>query len=404
MYDLIIVGGGPAGSSAAFFNAKKGNKVLLVDKSTFPRDKFCGDGVTGKSLKILHEMGLGEVIKDSKKISSSGVVIVSPNKSSLRIPIDSPDDPFSAFSLERNILDDLIYQRASMEVLDNDGEVKTEKVLSPIVVDDKMIGIKTTEGEYFGKRILGAGGYNCPISRYILSKNEIVKQDRQHYSSAIREYWENIEGSNGDFEIHFIKGVMPGYFWIFPISETKFNIGVGMLLADMDNQETKLKTLLDYITNDSYLSERFANANPIEKTRKGWLLPLGSPRDSPLQPRKNFMDGGLLIGDGASLIDPFTGEGIGNALLSGKMTADFEEITQESGTKYQIELWNKIGKELTNSHKLQKMLSKEWLINWFIKKASKKPKLQEILTDMLHNKETQSKMQSKWFLVRNLLF
>lgn len=403
-YDMIVVGGGPAGSSSAFFNAQKGKRVLLMDKQVFPRDKFCGDGITGKSLHLLEEMGLGEAISKEKKISSNGVIIYSPNKANLRIPIDSPDDPFSAFSLEREIIDNLIYERAKEMVLENGGDVITAKATGVISKDNKIIGIETKDGKYLGKTVVGAGGYNCPVSRYVLDKNQTLKQDRNHYSSAIREYWDNIQGSNGDFEIHFIKGIMPGYFWIFPISETRFNIGVGMLLADMDNQDVKLKQMLDYIINESYLSERFKGATAIEKSRKGWLLPLGSPRKNTIQPRKNFTDGCVLVGDAASLIDPFTGEGIGNALVSGKLTADYDIIDEQTGIEYQNKLWEIIGNELTNSHKLQKMLKREWLINWFIKKASKKPKLQEVLTDMLHNKESQHKMQSKWFMFKTLMF
>lgn len=402
---MIIVGGGPSGCSAAFFNAKKGKKVLLLDKDSFPRDKICGDGVTGKSLVILDEMGLSDEISKVRKIISNGVKIYTPNKLSLRIPIQDPKDPLSAFSIERNIMDNLIFERAKDEVMKNGGEVKTEKVLGVLKDENGVVGVRTKDNnEYRGKVIIGAGGYNCPISRYTLEENNIVKQEREHYSSAIREYWKGIEGSNGDFEIHFIEGVLPGYFWIFPISEDKFNIGVGMLLSEMDNQKVKLKKLLDYIVEESYLSERFVRASAIPKSRKGWMLPLGSPRKGELEPRKNFTQGCLLIGDAASLIDPFTGEGIGNGLLSGKLTANYELDDERAKIAYQEELWSLVGKELTNSYRLQKMLNKKWLVNWFIKRARKKPKLQGIITDMLNNKETQGNMNSKWFILKNLLW
>ena len=77
---------------------------------------------------------------------------------------------------------------------------------------------------------------------------------------------------------------------------------------------------------------------------------------------------------------------------------------QECKTKYQKELWDTIGKELTNSHRLQKMLKKKWLVNWFMKKANRNPNLQELLTDMLHNKQSQDRFNSKWFLIKSLLF
>jgi geranylgeranyl reductase family protein len=406
MYDVIVVGGGPSGASASYFNAKDGKKVLLIEKQEFPRDKICGDGVTGKSLKILDEMGLSSEIAGIKEISSKGVVIYAPNERSLRISIESPHDPFSAFSIDRVILDEVIFNKAKQMVLENEGDVKHESVIEPIVENDVVVGVKTKENTYYAKKIIGAGGYNCPISRFVLERNKAFtpKQDRRHYSSAIREYWMDIEGNEGDFEIHFIDGVLPGYFWIFPISEKKFNIGVGMLLADMDKQEVKLKKILDYIINESYLKDRFKNAQPVEKSRKGWLLPLGSPRGGALEPRRNYHFGCLLVGDSASLIDPFTGEGIGNALLSGKLTANYDEINAVTGSAYQQELWSHIGEELTNSHRLQKMLKKKWFVNWFVKKASKKPKLQVVITDMLHNKESQKAFNSKWFLLKSLLF
>ena len=132
-YDVVIVGAGPAGASAAYFNAKAGKKVLLLDKQTFPRDKVCGDGITGKALSLLHEMELDEEIKNIKEISSKGVKIYAPNKKELRICIESPNDPFSAFSIDRMIIDNVIFEKAKEEVIKNSGEVIHETVKKPIV-------------------------------------------------------------------------------------------------------------------------------------------------------------------------------------------------------------------------------------------------------------------------------
>ena len=99
-YDVIVVGGGPAGASAAYFNAVAGKKVLLIEKADFPRDKICGDGVTGKSLQILHEMGLSQEIAGIKEISCKEVLLSSPNQTCLTIPITSPDEPLTAFCIE----------------------------------------------------------------------------------------------------------------------------------------------------------------------------------------------------------------------------------------------------------------------------------------------------------------
>ena len=404
-FDVIVVGAGPGGASAAYFNAKKGHKVLLIDKAEFPRDKTCGDGVTGKSLSILHEMGLSERITSTRKIACDGVIIGAPNEQELRIDISSPEDPLSAFCIERSELDNILYDSACEIVLANGGKVVCDWVVAPLIENEEIVGIETKSGEsYRATRIIGAGGYSCPISRWVLDMNGVETQDRRHYSSAIREYWTGISGNSGEFEIHFVKGILPGYFWIFPISETKFNIGVGMLLKDMDKQSVKLRKMLDYIVNESHLSHRFENAKPEPKSLRGWLLPLGSPRKGKLMPRQNYHSNCVLIGDAASLVDPFTGEGIGNALVSGKLTSNYVIFDEESCQEYQLQLWSQIGDELKNSYRLQRMLKYKWLVNWIVRKASKKPALQELLTDMLHNKETQSLFKSKWFLLKTLLF
>ena len=402
-YDVIVVGGGPAGASAAYFNAIAGKQVLFVEKANFPRDKVCGDGVTGKSLQILHEMGLSKEIAGIKEISCKEVLLSSPNQTCLTIPITSPDEPLTAFCIEREVFDNVLYQKAVSAVLENGGDILLEKVLSPLVENDIVVGINVKDKSYRASLVIGADGYNGPISRFVMERNEQPKQNRKHYSSAVREYWEGITDNEGQIEIHFIEGILPGYFWIFPISENRFNIGLGMLLSDMDNQSVKLKEMLDWVINSSFLSPRFSNATAIPKTRKGWMLPMGSPRGKRLNPRKNFVNGCILVGDSASLIDPFTGEGIGNALVSGKLTTQYPIIDEETGVAYQEELWDMIGEELTNSHRLQKLLKRRKLMNWFFKKASKKPALQQILTDMLHNKESQSAFKSKWFWFKNLI-
>jgi hypothetical protein len=83
--------------------------------------------------------------------------------------------------------------------------------------------------------------------------------------------------------------------------------------------------------------------------------------------------------------------------------ADYDFIDSKTGVEYQKALWGMIGKELSNSHRLQKMLKRKWLINRFIKKASTNEKLQNLITDMLHNKESQDAFASKWFILKSLI-
>jgi flavin-dependent dehydrogenase len=119
----------------------------------------------------------------------------------------------------------------------------------------------------------------------------------------------------------------------------------------------------------------------------------------------------MCVGDAASLIDPFTGEGIGNALLSAKMASDVFDIeihkegfTSESAVEYQEKLWKELSPELTNSYKLQRLVKRKWLMNLFISKAVKKEELQRALTDMISSKEAQGQFHTKWWMLKTLLF
>ena len=173
----------------------------------------------------------------------------------------------------------------------------------------------------------------------------------------------------------------------------------------LDKQKKKLKSLqADVIANHPLFKDRFADAKLIEGTSKGWQLPFGSPRKGESnQPRRAYAPGALLVGDAASLVDPFSGEGVGNALVSGEMAAR-HVMENKGGPEYQEELWAALGPELTNSFKMQKMSRRKWLLNWFVGKASRKPVIQEMMTEMIASKEAQENLHSKWFLVKTLLF
>ena len=122
------------------------------------------------------------------------------------------------------------------------------------------------------------------------------------------------------------------------------------------------------------------------------------------------MAGAMCVGDSASLVDPFTGEGIGNALVSAKLTAKFfdrEEHTNgfpaDQATHYMESLWEELGNELSNSYRLQGLVKRKRLMSWFVRRASKKPKIGEILTEMIASKEAQGQLYSKWFLFKTIV-
>tara|TARA_Y100001968_G_scaffold312197_1_gene335094 strand:- start:153 stop:1478 length:1326 start_codon:yes stop_codon:yes gene_type:complete len=417
-FDIIIVGGGPAGSSAACYAANEGLKVLLLEKEIYPRDKVCGDAVGGKALKHLEELNLLDKLKKSPHFIFDSVIFS--NTKNEKVKINIKESEATGYVYPRINFDWILFNEATKKVEENGGYVIQDFRVNNLLIDtknnDRIIGVEGKNGgrerKFKASIVIGAGGVNCPVAKTVLTEinnEEFIK--KEHWSTSFRQYWKNVQNINyekGAIEFHYVNGVIPGYFWIFPVGENTCNVGLGITLKDLKNKDMKLKELQNYIINEKF-AERFKNAKLVKNSGKGWQLPLGSPRKTKMKLRRMFGNGCLLIGDAGSLVDPFTGEGIGNALLSAKIAIkNYKEnkgdFDVKAGEIYQKEIWETLGKELTNSFKIQNYTRKRWLINWFIGKAQRKPQLQRILSESLTSKEAQRQLTSPWLLFKNLVF
>ncbi len=445
-FDVIIVGGGPAGSSAASFAAMKGYRVLLLEKAVYPRDKTCGDAVGGSSMKIVTELGVRPMIEATPLFRVDSIVFSGPGENTevrINLPSDQVEEGTAGYSLPRLQFDYMMFKRATELVLENGGSVVQDFAVKEIHIEGEgdsqvITGVSGTVGgrksgndvsTFSAAVIVGAGGFNCPIAKAVTETcHDEPMRDDAHYIAAYREYWEMDVGSDiGPIEIHFLGGKLcNGYFWIFPVSGGNpedgrppiCNVGCGLLISDMQKMDTKLRELQAWVINEHpKFVDRFANWKMVEGSGKGALIPCGSPRKNApsYQPRRFAMTGAACVGDAASWVDPFSGEGMHQALLSGKVLANYMEgksgevvFTKDAAHEYQLDMWGRLGPVLTNSLNLQKLVRRKWLLNLLLKKAARDNKRGKAIRNQLElacsTKSGQEDMASAWQMVKMIFF
>ncbi|MEM6765641.1 MAG: NAD(P)/FAD-dependent oxidoreductase [Bacteroidota bacterium] len=403
--DIAIIGAGPAGSSCALSLKDSGVSVLLIDKAYFPRDKICGDALSGKVVS-----GLKSMIPDIRaKLTNFeeardawGIRFFSPSTHSLDVPfkrnpsLKKEESP--SFVLPRYAFDHLLFSAVSscpdIRVLQGHRLTHLTRTAAGWQLD-------THQGRLQAKLLIDASGATSLLARQTYP----FKSSPKHLSVGLRQYIQGIEGCHeqGYLELHYLPSVMPGYAWIFPMGNGKANVGIGMLSSDLHKKEDTLDQIYEQFLMHPSICERMTQATPLERP-KGWSLPFGSLK------RKISGDYYLMTGDAAGLIDPFTGEGIANAILSGKLAAqkamecfqadDFSSTFMES---YDETLFSNIGAELKLSHQLQQVGRYPFLLNILIKKAARNPAIQDLFTSMFEEIDIRKTLSKPSFYV-NLLF
>ena len=405
-FDVIVVGAGPGGSSTAAYLGRLGRSVLLLDKAKFPRDKTCGDALSGKSMRVIRELGLVGEVEKLPHGSISGVTFSSPNSTVVSIPFHSSDpnrEGGTGYCIRRYNTDNLFFTAAKKTP---NVSVREKFQVNEVVMEAghavgvKGIDLSTPDREetiYRARVIVGSDGVNSAVARSVLG--EKAKLDPAHSCDAVRGYYSGIKGMNGQIEIHFVKSVMPGYFWIFPLENGTANVGLGLVSSDLAKKMKKDKTNLismmnNIMVNEPMFKERFSEAKPLGAIT-GWRLPFGSTR------RVLAGDGWVLVGDAASLVDPFSGEGVGNATASGRLAAQFidealvrDDVSRLSLARYEAAVWEELGKELSTSYKMQQLGRHSWLLNLVVGKAATKPAVRELISASLSDEQAKKKFES----------
>jgi menaquinone-9 beta-reductase len=306
--DVVVVGAGPAGAAAAIWLARAGVSVMLVDKATFPRDKCCGDGLTTLALRELEALGL-----DPTSVPSWHVVdaawLRSPSGREVCVPLPSKQGMFAAITPRRELdaaLVDLA-RAAGADVRDGHGLASITTGADDIVTLD-IDGLGAVHAQF----VIAADGMWSP-TRKLLGLAEVGYLGEWH---AFRQYARNVTGPARDrLYVWFEPDLLPGYMWSFPLPDGRVNIGFGIQrdgvrkVQDMKDHWTELLTRPHVI---AALGQGFE----LEERHTAWPIPAGIDHAALSSGRV------LFVGDAARASDTMTGEGIGQAVLTGRLAAE----------------------------------------------------------------------------------
>jgi geranylgeranyl reductase family protein len=319
--DVIVVGAGPAGSSAAYWLAGAGLDVALLEKTAFPREKVCGDGLTPRGTRALIDMGI-DVSKEAGWLHNRGLRVIGGGQ---RLHLEWPElTSFPDYGLvrPRADLDALLAQRAvAAGARLYEQTTVTEPVRSP---GGRVIGVKArTAGkqpvEFTAPIVLTCEGVSGKLAQAL----GVHRNDRRPLGVAVRRYYTSPKTHDDYLEswLELWDGrpnesqLLPGYGWIFGMGDGTVNAGLGVLNSSAGFQKTDYRAMLTRWLDNTPEEWGLREGNATSPTR-GAALPMGFNRTP------HYVDGLLLVGDSGGSVNPFNGEGIPYAMESGKFAAE----------------------------------------------------------------------------------
>jgi geranylgeranyl reductase family protein len=325
-FDVLVVGGGPAGSATGYWLAQAGHDVCIVERKTFPREKTCGDGLTPRAVRQLADMGLGSRLDHYHRFEG---LRATAHGRALELPWpDHPDFPPYGYVVRRRDLDHMVAENAVKA-----GATIWEgtDAVAPVIERGFVQGAELRRRESAAtervraRYVVVADGANSRFGRALGT----YRTRDWPYGTAIRGYWESplhdepwIESA---LDVKDRSGhPLPGYGWIFPVGDGTVNIGVGLLSTFRDFKSVNTTHLLEEYVATAPSYWELSPANICGKPTSG-RLPMGGsvgPKAGPTW---------LVVGDAAGTVNPFNGEGIDYAYETGRIAAEVLHDALASG-------------------------------------------------------------------------
>lgn len=401
--DVAILGAGPGGAATALKLSYLGIPSLLIDKAEFPRDKICGDAISGKVTTLLNRLDpeiLTRFHGTSIQSDVWGMRFFAPNGEPVDIPfpIRSEGGHAPGYVSKRIDFDQFLIDEVRRRP---DIELHLGREITNFEHSENGWILRSADDQFklTCRLLVVADGAQSRFSRTIAG----LEKDPAHHAAALRAYYRNVGdmSEQGFIELHFIKDITPGYFWVFPLPDGMANVGLGMRSDILAKKGLNLKKALQQIIAEHpTISKRFENAELVDKVH-GFGLPLGS------KTRPISGDHYVLVGDAGHLIDPITGEGIGNACYSGFIAAELAEqcilendFSAARLKAYDVRVARVLGKEMKLSYRLQKLLAFPGVVNFMARVVAGNQRMLKMLSKMYTDFDLRLQLAKPWFWIK----
>lgn len=287
MFDVAIIGGGPGGATCAALCAASGRRVLLLERSRFPREKVCGDCLNPLAWDALDKLGVSGEVLLSPHVKLEGVRFFGLNGGSLRVPLPKSSRP--ELGITRGRLDAILLQNAR----NKGADIQEETTLTSIKRHANHWQLDSDNGSFLARELVAADGRNSSVARLLGLLPPLLANER----IGLQTHFQTPAGLDADIELHFLR---EGYAGLAPVGEGTANLC--LVSRSRDLKSIKAAAMQKYELPEK---QPWRSITPLSRAA---LLPA----------QENLW----LIGDAARVVEPFTGEGIAYAIRSGALCAE----------------------------------------------------------------------------------
>ena len=367
LWDVVIIGAGPAGATAAIHLAAKQYRVLLLDRKRFPREKICGDGLVVDAMRCLDSAGIGETVREFGHVMHAAVIF-SPSQNKLQVP-------GTYLTIKRSLLDMIVAQRA----VDLGAVFAAGEVQQLLVEPDGLVSLAIRGSHKACRARIGIVATGTDIR--LLSKIDWSVKKRPS-AVALRCYVHSSMALDR-LIISYDKSVVPGYAWIFPMGDHEYNVGCGRTLRHVRKHHINMnKTFKNFI-------DAFPLARELMRQSQSSTPLRGAALRFDFEGVDSYVKGPIVAaGETIGTTLPFTYEGIGKAMESGQRAAEAIGAALDSGdtnklAQYHQQIESELKPRYQGYRKAEKWLSKPWLNNFLLNCFKKSNYANEVLAGIV---------------------